>query len=218
MYPVFLNLADRLCVVIGGGEIAQRKLAGLLEGGARVRLVCLEPRPDKLHSPRLQWLTEPYRPEHLDGAVLVFAAATPEVTRRVVCDARERRLWVNAADDPGSGDFFVPALLRRGDFVIAVSTSGAAPGLAQEVRALLEPQFDDVFGRWVALLAEFRTTVLAASTDRGIRRTIFERLCRWQWLERLRHEGVETVRAAMRAEIQSSATCGLADWASAEKL
>ena len=205
MYPVFLNLANRLCVVVGGGTVGWRKLSGLLESGASVRVVCLEPCPPDLSAPRLQWLTEPYQPNHLTGATLAFAAGTPDVNRRVVHDARAQNIWVNAADDPEAADFFVPATLRREKFVLAVGTGGAAPALARRVCALLESQFDDAFGQWVELLGELRPAILAAVTDSERRRDLFERLACWDWLQRLRQEDLGSVRAAMLATIQEVA-------------
>jgi precorrin-2 dehydrogenase/sirohydrochlorin ferrochelatase len=205
MFPVFLELAGRVAVVIGGGTVGRRKAAALLDAGARVRLVCLEPRPDDFAHAGLTWLTAAYAAAHLDDAVLVLAAATPDVNCRVVADARQRGVWVNAATEPEAGDFVLPATVRRGDFVLAVGTGGAAPNLARVVRDRLAEQFDEAFGVWTALLAELRPLVLERAPGGERRRAVLEGLCRWEWLDRLRAEGVESVRRAMRAD------AGLAD-------
>jgi precorrin-2 dehydrogenase/sirohydrochlorin ferrochelatase len=203
MFPVILDLTGRPCVVVGGGAVGRRKADALLDAGASVLLVCLESRPADV-APAIRWHTEPYRVGHLDGAALVFAAATADANRRVVADAKARGLWVNSATDPGAGNFFLPATIRHGDFLLAVSTGGAAPALAAEVRRHLEGHFDGAFADWVALLAELRPVILAGIPQETRRRELFEMLSRWHWLERLRREGRAAVCAAMRAEVEAA--------------
>ncbi len=202
MLPLFLDVTDHLAVVVGGGPVGRRKASAVLAAGGHVRLVCLEPRPPEMDAPRLEWRTEDYSAQHLSGAALVFAAGPAELNAQVVADARARGIWVNAASEPASGDFFLPATVRRGDFVLAISSGGAAPALTQMVRDRLEAEFDETFGVWVSLLAELRPLVMERITDDEKRRDVLTTLCQWQWLERLRNEDVQTVRAAMCAVLE----------------
>jgi precorrin-2 dehydrogenase/sirohydrochlorin ferrochelatase len=206
MFPLLLNLNDRLCLVVGGGPVGRRKAAALLAAGARVRLVCLEPQPPASSQPTLEWLTEPFRPVHLKGSALVFAAGPPEVNRQVADAAKLEGIWVNVADDPSGSDFFVPATLRRGDFVLAISTGGASPALARRIRQRLESQMDEAFGRWAALLAELRPLVRDRIADVNKRRRLWRQLTRWHWLGKLRRQSTNDVRLAMLARIDVLAT------------
>ncbi|MFN4257842.1 MAG: bifunctional precorrin-2 dehydrogenase/sirohydrochlorin ferrochelatase [Gemmataceae bacterium] len=205
-YPLFVDLTDRLCVVVGGGTVGLRKGAALRAAGARVRLVCLEARPETPEWQEVDWRREAYRPEHLDGAMLVVAAATPELNQRIVADAQQRGTWVNAADAPAAGTVYLPAVVRRGGFVLAVGTGGAAPALARQVRQRLEADYDEAFGRWVALLAELRPLVQQRVTDSRRRRALWEKLCAWHWLDRLRQADDNQIRADMGAEIETEAS------------
>jgi precorrin-2 dehydrogenase/sirohydrochlorin ferrochelatase len=202
MLPLFLDVTHRLAVVIGGGPVGRRKASAVLAAGGRVRLACLEPRPAEMDDPRLEWRTEEYSPEHLSGASLVFAAGPAELNAQVVADARARGVWVNAASEPASGDFFLPATIRRSDFVLAISSGGAAPALTRMVRERLEREFDEAFGVWVSLLAELRPRVMERIADVEMRRIALTNVCQWQWLERLRTEDVKSVRAAMYAVVE----------------
>jgi precorrin-2 dehydrogenase/sirohydrochlorin ferrochelatase len=202
MIPLFLNPSHCLCVVIGGGEVGRRKARVLLGGGARVRLVCPEEPAHEWCYADLEWITARYRAEYLNGATLVFAAATPEVNRQVVADAHDRGLWVNAASNPESGDFILPAVLRRGELTVAVATSGLAPVVARTVRDWLADSIDAAFARWLELVAELRPEIHARTHEAEHLAIIFQHLCDAGWVQRLRHEDISEIRQAMRAEVE----------------
>jgi precorrin-2 dehydrogenase/sirohydrochlorin ferrochelatase len=206
MFPLFLDMTNRLALVVGGGTVGRRKAGALLQAGARVRLVCLESRPADQDNSRLEWLQEPYYLEHLQGICLVCAATNSDVNQQVATDARRLKIWINLADDPIAGDFIVPAVLRRGELAIAVSTGGASPGLAQAIRDWLQEQLDDAFEKFVLLLAELRPLVLQRIKDEEIRQALFRHLRGPHWLDRLRKEKMEQVREAMLMEIQRAET------------
>lgn len=206
MLPISLNLSGRLVVVVGGGAVGLRKLSALGGTGAVIRLI--DPEPQTNLPPAVAHITEAYRAEHLDGAALVFACATPEVNVQVVGDARERGVWVNAATSPDDGDFALPAVVRRGDLTIAVSTSGASPALARRIRERLETEFDAAFAEWVRVLAEVRREVLAAVPDEERRRELLDSFAGWAWLERLRADGADTILASMRILVHRDAASG----------
>lgn len=201
MLPVMLNLTGRTVVVVGAGSVGQRKAATAREAGASLRLI--DPRASDLRllAPDATWVAEVYRSEHLSGASLVFACAPADVNARVVADATARGVWVNSATDPESGDCILPAVVRRGGLTLAVSTGGASPALARRICEKLEAEFDELYVQWVQLLKEFRTEVLALLSDSVQRRDLLSTLADWSWLDRLRAEGIEAIRAAMREEI-----------------
>ncbi len=208
MFPVLLNLTGKRLAVIGGGAVGRRKALAALGGGAAVRIVDPVPRPPGFDRPHLEWISERYRSDHLIGAVLVFACATPEVNEAVLSDARAIGAWVNCATQPDAGDFVLPAAFAAGGLTVAVGTGGAAPALARRVRDKLAGQFDPAYAEWVSVLGRVRRVVLGTVADERVRRELLDQFADWPWLERIRREGAEVVLAAMTEEAQRAAGRG----------
>lgn len=163
-YPVFFDLTQRPCVVIGGGPVAERKVAGLIEAGAVVTVVSpqLTARLGRwVEDEVVQYVARSYQSGDLDGFFLAFVTTgNPTVDATVFADGRAVGVLVNSADDPIHCDFFLPALIRRGDLAIAVSTGGTSPALARVMREELQ----SIVGEDYSLLAE-----IAAAIRREIR-------------------------------------------------
>jgi precorrin-2 dehydrogenase/sirohydrochlorin ferrochelatase len=169
LYPLFLKLKGAPCLVVGGGTVAERKVEGLLESGARLTLVS----PDltaalREHRARGSFthLRRRYREGDVKGFLLVVAATSSRrVNGRVFREACANRVLVNCVDDPENSTFFVPSTLRRGDLQIAISTSGKLPLLARRTRELLEARLDRDLGKDIETLAVLREKILRESRE-----------------------------------------------------
>jgi precorrin-2 dehydrogenase/sirohydrochlorin ferrochelatase len=197
-YPVFLNIAGARCVVVGAGPVAQRKAQALLAAGAAVTVVAPEAteRVESLAAEgKLQWLAEAYEPKHLDGARLVFAATDDgELNQRVAADARARGALVNVAEPPESGDFAVPATVKRGEICIAVSTGGASPALAKKLREQIEAIVGEEYAELARLLGEMRPTVERQVKAQNKRQRVYEAILESDVLALLRESKTDDAR------------------------
>ena len=166
-YPVFLDIRRRRCLVVGGGQVARRKAESLLEGGAEVSVISPKLCPGLAElgeGGRITLIQRQYRDGDLEGAFLAIAATDDsETNARVAMEARSGGVLVNVVDDAARSDFIAPSCLRRGDVVIAVSTSGSSPALARRLRTRLEEEF----GNEYAALAEVVGQVRAELKRRG---------------------------------------------------
>ena len=159
-YPVFLDVADHPCLVVGGGPVAEGKVAGLLAAGARVTVVSptvTARLAGWAAEGRVLHLAREYRAGDVEGRRLALVATDDAtVTRAVVADGRARSVWVNAADQPARCDFILPAVIRRGRLTVAVSTGGASPAAARAIREELEGYLTEDHAALVELAAEAR--------------------------------------------------------------
>lgn len=167
-YPVALDLTGRPCLVVGGGAIAQRKVAGLIQAGARVTVVSPSLAPPLLQlaaEAPLRWKPREYEAGDAAGFTLVMVATDDRaVNAAVAAECRERGVWVNCADDPERCDFILPSVLRRGAVTVAVSTGGRSPTLAR----LLREELDALLPLDVAPLTEVVADVRHALSEDGV--------------------------------------------------
>ena len=158
VFPIFLKLTGRPVVLVGGGKVAASKLDGLLRVGARVTVVAPEIRAE-IERPDVTLRRRGFEASDLDGAWFAVAAATPAVNRRVASAAEERRVFVNAVDDPPSASAYAGGVLRRGRLTVAISTNGEAPALAGLIREGLEELIPQEMETWLREASE-QTQVL----------------------------------------------------------
>ncbi len=180
LLPVMLKVSGKKCVVVGGGEVAEQKVKQLLDCDASVVVIspdlCSE-LTELARQGQIQWLPMRYEPSVLEGAFLVFACTDDEeVNRRIFSDCEVRKIWCNVVDVPELCNFYMPSILRRGGFVIAVSTSGNSPALARKVRMFLESIFGEEFGILVGLLGEMKDEMRGTLKTVEQRRKFIERV------------------------------------------
>lgn len=180
LFPMFLKLDGRKCVVVGAGTIAAQKLESLLESGADVRVVApvaSDEIRELARSGRVTWIQTEFHAEHLQDASLVIAATgNPEVNQAVYSAAQQLSVFCNSVDEPERCDFYYPALVRRGDLQIAISTAGKSPALAQRIRKELEEQFDLSYISWLNWLGTVRALLFSRQIDPELRRRTLHRI------------------------------------------
>ena len=180
LYPVFLKLEGRKVLIVGGGIVAEQKAEGVLRSATDVTVVApsLTPRIQLwAQQGRLRHIAAGYKPGMARDYFLVIAATDSEtVNRQVYEEAREAGALANAVDDPDYCDFYAPAVLNRGDFQIAISTGGASPALAQQVRRELEGKYGVEYGPWTAWLGRTRAALRQALPRSESRRQLIRML------------------------------------------
>lgn len=188
-YPVMLDLAGVQCLVVGGGRVAERKVESLLEVGAQVTVIA--PRAtarlvELARAGKIQRDARSFAPGDTTGHRLVIAATDDaKLNAEVAGEGRRRGALVNVVDCAPESNFIVPAVLRRGDLVIAVSTGGASPAQARRLRERFEEEFGPEWGPYLGLLEELRPQVIAAWPGGPAREAVLQRLAAAPIRERL---------------------------------
>lgn len=166
LFPMFLKLEGRRCLVVGAGSVAEFKIAGLGDTGSEVVVVAPEATAaiqELTKAEKMEWRKREFRDADLDGMFLVVAAtSSPELHQRIFQQARLRGVLCNIVDVPQLCDFYYPAIVQRGNLQIAVSTAGQSPALAQRLRKELESQFGPEYAEWLMELGQARDAMMAA--------------------------------------------------------
>jgi precorrin-2 dehydrogenase/sirohydrochlorin ferrochelatase len=189
-YPIFLDLQNASCLVIGGGQVGERKVKTLQSCGARVYLISRELTPylqEERQASRITWLAQSYETDLLKNMFLVIGATDdPDFNGKIGQEAREQGILCNIVDDPKECNFILPSLVSRGDLTMAVSTAGKSPALAKKIRQDLETAFPEIYGPYLKLLGRIRTEVLGRQRPQKENQKIFEALVHsplLSWLE-----------------------------------
>ena len=180
LFPMFLKLEGRACLVVGGGAVGEPKIDSLLTSGAKVRVVA--PRvtarvAEWARTGAIQWEVREFATPDIDGAFLIIAATSSRETNGAIFrEAQRRSILCNVVDDPEYCDFYYPAVVRRGDLQLAISTNGHSPALAQRIRRELEVQFGPQYGEWLEELGRIRQELFASEMDPEVRRRLLHQL------------------------------------------
>src|SRR5215470_13064237 len=176
LFPMFIKLEGRGCVVVGAGKIGESKIRSLLVSKANVHVIAPWATPTVTAWDRagvLRRSAREFRARDLDGVFLVVAAtSTQAVNDEVYREAQSRRALVNVVDVPDRCDFYYPAVVRRGDLQVAISTGGSSPALAQRLRREFERQLSPVYAGWIERMGNFRKELFSRRLDPEKRRVL----------------------------------------------
>ena len=176
LFPMFVKLEGRSCLVVGAGKVGESKIRSLLVSRAKVHVVAPRATPTVTAWDRagvLRWVPREFHPSDLDGVFLAVAAtSTTAVNDEVYREAQTRRVLCNVVDVPDRCDFYYPAVVRRGDLQIAISTGGQSPALAQRLRREFERQLAPIYAGWLQGLGRIRRELFSRPMDPEQRRRL----------------------------------------------
>jgi len=205
LYPLFADLAGRTVLVVGGGAVAERKIAALLKAGARIRVgapAITRAIAGHVRAGRVEWRFGDYEASWIDDAWLAIAATDDAVANaRVAADAQRQRVLVNVVDDAVLSTFHVPAIIDRSPLVVAISSGGTAPMLARAVRARLEMLLDHTLGPLAHLFGRYRERIRAAQPQLAARRRFYEKLIEGRVGALLRSNRSRAAEQALRSAL-----------------
>jgi uroporphyrin-III C-methyltransferase/precorrin-2 dehydrogenase/sirohydrochlorin ferrochelatase len=202
--PVFLDIKNQRCLVVGGGEVAARKTAVLLQAGAKVTIVAPQLNKDFELTPGCEFLAERFQPAHLDSVKLAIAATDDAAVNEAVSrEAKLRNIPVNVVDNPALCSFIMPAILDRSPLLVAFSTGGASPVLARMLRGKLEALIPHAYGRLADFAERFRDTIKRRIATPAQRRIFWEEMLSGAIAEKVFAGDEKTAEAMLLAHLEA---------------
>lgn len=196
-YPVNLDIKNRKCLVVGGGAVGTRKVAALLDCGAAVTVVSPEVTPKLLGlSSRgdISLEKRSFQATDLAGTFLVIGATdNEELNRTIHSEAQRRGMLCNIADRPEACNFILPSIVRRGDLIIAISTSGKSPAFAKKLRKEFEAALGEEYADFLKLMGAIRKKLLAEKHEPEAHKHLFERLINQNLVDRVKHRQTDDI-------------------------
>lgn len=205
MYPVTLNLKGKFCTVVGGGQVAVRKVKSLLAQGAEVTVIspALHEELQALEG-QFVWMNSPYKEGQLEGSFLVIAATDDRaVNHQIALWCEENQMLVNVVDSLQESSFTVNSAVQRGDLQLTVSTNGVSPAISKKIRLQLEEQFGPEYATALEIVAEARREAMKTIADEGKRREFLQSLADLELAQLLQQESRDDVEKRVRACLSS---------------
>jgi precorrin-2 dehydrogenase/sirohydrochlorin ferrochelatase len=207
-YPIFLDLKDKEILVVGGGKVAERKIEALLTCGAKIKVVSskITDRLNKIVEVYgLRYFNEEFRKKHLEGVFLVIAATDDgTLNHKISKMAKKKGLLINAVDQPPDCNFIVPSVVKKGDLLIAISTSGKSPALAKKLREQLDKQFGNEYKDFLVLMGCLRKEILAKGLSQKENSRIFHEIVESDILDALAREDWNRVESTLSRNLPDS--------------
>jgi precorrin-2 dehydrogenase/sirohydrochlorin ferrochelatase len=201
-YPVYLDITNRRCIVVGGGDVAERKVQRLLLSGAHVIVIgkTLTPELEIMKKGgKIDQINDDYREAYIHNAFLVIGATDQDdVNAKISEDARRMGIMVNIVDDPDRCDFILPSLLQRGDLSIAISTGGKSPALAKKLREDIERVYGPEYLILLNMLGILRERIKARGQSADENKRLFESVVNSDILQHIREKNWVRVRKMIR--------------------
>ncbi|MDL1956038.1 MAG: bifunctional precorrin-2 dehydrogenase/sirohydrochlorin ferrochelatase [Candidatus Desulfofervidus auxilii] len=207
-YPILLDLKGKNCLVVGGGQVAWRKIKRLLDCGAKVKVVAREVLPElkeAIDKKNVIYLGKEYKSEFLKDTFLVIGATDDEeLNQKLSIEANNINILCNIVDQPEKCNFIVPSVVVRGDLIIAISTSGKSPALAKRLRLRLEKEFGEEYAHFLNLLGKIRDIIKKKIPDQKQREIIFAKLVDSELLDYFKKKDLEAIKKYLKKIIPES--------------